>query len=139
MKALLQRVQHASVTVDGQLISQIGPGLLVLLGVGPEDTEKEAAFLADKAARLRIFQDENDKMNLSLLDVDGEMLVVSQFTLYADLKSRRPFPPPAAKGSAPPLPGPLLQLMPTLSTRPSRPASGNWASRRWAMASSALT
>lgn len=91
MKALLQRVQHASVTVDGQPISQIGPGLLVLLGVGPEDTEKEAAFLADKAARLRIFQDENDKMNLSLLDVDGEMLVVSQFTLYADCrKGKRP-------------------------------------------------
>lgn len=91
MKALLQRVQHASVTVDGQLISQIGPGLLVLLGVGPDDTEKEAEFLADKAARLRIFQDENDKMNLSLLDVDGEMLVVSQFTLYADCrKGKRP-------------------------------------------------
>lgn len=91
MRAILQRVTHSSVTVDGKMISEIGKGLLVLLGVGPDDTEEEARFLADKAANLRIFTDEQDKMNLSLLDIAGEMLVVSQFTLYADCKKgRRP-------------------------------------------------
>lgn len=91
MRAILQRVTHSSVTVDGKKISEIGKGLLVLLGVGPDDTEEEARFLADKAANLRIFTDEQDKMNLSLLDITGEMLVVSQFTLYADCKKgRRP-------------------------------------------------
>lgn len=91
MRALIQRVKYASVAVEGQTIGKIEQGLLVLLGVGPQDTEKEADFLADKCANLRIFVDENDKMNLSLLDIGGEMLVVSQFTLYADCKkSRRP-------------------------------------------------
>ena len=91
MRALIQRVKHASVTVEGNCIGKIQQGLLVLLGVGPEDTEQEADFLAEKCANLRIFTDENDKMNLSLLDIGGEMLVVSQFTLYADCrKGRRP-------------------------------------------------
>lgn len=91
MRALIQRVKHASVTVEGNCIGKIEKGLLVLLGVGPQDTEKQADFLAEKCANLRIFVDENDKMNLSLLDIGGEMLVVSQFTLYADCKhGRRP-------------------------------------------------
>ena len=91
MRALIQRVSHASVTVEGECVGKIEQGLLVLLGVGPQDTEKQADFLAEKCANLRIFVDENDKMNLSLLDIGGEMLVVSQFTLYADCrKGRRP-------------------------------------------------
>ena len=90
MRALIQRVSHASVTVEGERVGEIEKGLLVLLGVGPQDTEKQADFLAEKCANL-IFTDENDKMNLSLLDIGGEMLVVSQFTLYADCrKGRRP-------------------------------------------------
>ena len=91
MRALVQRVTHASVTVEGDCVGKISEGLLVLLGVGPNDTEKEADFLAKKCANLRIFTDENDKMNLSLLDIGGQMLVVSQFPLYADCShGRRP-------------------------------------------------
>ena len=91
MRALIQRVSHASVTVEGECVGKIEKGLLVLLGIGPQDTEKQADFLAEKCANPRIFVDENDKMNLSLLDIGGEMLVVSQFTLYADCrKGRRP-------------------------------------------------
>ncbi len=91
MKAVLQRVRHASVTVEGQTISEIGQGLLVLLGVADGDTERDADVLAAKIANLRIFSDAEDKMNLSLLTVGGEMLVVSQFTLCADCrKGRRP-------------------------------------------------
>lgn len=91
MRALIQRVSYASVTVEGELISKTGPGLLILLGVAPEDTEKEADFLAEKCVNLRIFQDDAGKMNRSLLDVKGDALVVSQFTLYADCKKgRRP-------------------------------------------------
>lgn len=91
MKAVLQRVRHASVTVDGERISEIGQGLLVLLGVADGDTERDADVLASKIANLRIFSDDDDKMNLSLLTVGGEMLVVSQFTLCANcVKGRRP-------------------------------------------------
>lgn len=91
MTALVQRVKHASVTVDGECVSEIGKGFLVLFGVFENDTEKEADLLADKTAKLRIFTDENDKMNLSLKDVAGEVLVVSQFTLYGDCrKGKRP-------------------------------------------------
>jgi len=91
MRAILQRVSKASVTVEGQVISSIGPGLLILLGVGHGDGEEQAAFLADKIANLRVFEDEAGKTNLSVLDVKGEAIVVSQFTLYADTrKGRRP-------------------------------------------------
>lgn len=91
MRALIQRVSHASVTVQGQTISAIGKGLLILLGVGHGDGEEHAKFLAEKAANLRIFEDEQGKTNLSVLDVQGEAIVVSQFTLYADTrKGRRP-------------------------------------------------
>ena len=91
MKAVIQRVAHAKVTVDGEITGQIGKGFLVLLGVMQEDTEKEMELLAKKVSEIRIFTDENDKMNLSLDQVDGEVLVVSQFTLCADMKKgRRP-------------------------------------------------
>jgi len=91
MRALLQRVSRASVTVEGQTISTIGKGLLVLLAVGHGDGEKQAKYLAEKIANLRVFEDEQGKTNLSVQDVTGEALVVSQFTLYADTrKGRRP-------------------------------------------------
>jgi D-aminoacyl-tRNA deacylase len=91
MRALLQRVSSASVSVEGQIIARIGAGLAILVGVGHSDQEGEADFLADKIANLRIFEDSGGKVNLSLLDVQGEALVVSQFTLYADVrKGRRP-------------------------------------------------
>jgi D-tyrosyl-tRNA(Tyr) deacylase len=91
MKAVLQRVKRASVTVDGQIIGQIGQGILVLLGVEHGDTEADARQLADKSVDLRIFDDEQGKMNLSLADVHGALLVVSQFTLLGDCrKGRRP-------------------------------------------------
>jgi D-tyrosyl-tRNA(Tyr) deacylase len=91
MRALLQRVSRASVTVDEQVVGQIGQGLLVLLGVGQNDSEAQVKTLADKIVYLRIFGDDEGKMNRSLLDVNGEVLVVSQFTLYADThRGRRP-------------------------------------------------
>ena len=91
MRAVLTRVKHASVSVDGKVIGQIGEGFLVLLGVTHEDTEAQAVKLADKLTGLRIFEDEHEKMNRSLTDVGGELLIVSQFTLYANCKMvRRP-------------------------------------------------
>jgi len=91
MRAVIQRVSRAKVTVDGAVSGEIGAGLLILLGVGREDTPAVAAALAEKAANLRIFEDENDKMNRSLLEVKGAALVVSQFTLYGDARAgRRP-------------------------------------------------
>ncbi len=91
MRAVLQRVTRARVEVDGEVTGSIGHGFLVLLGVGREDTEEEVRLLANKVAVLRVFQDENGKMNRSLLDVGGAALVVSQFTLHADVrKGRRP-------------------------------------------------
>lgn len=91
MRAVVQRTLKSSVTVDNQTIAAIGQGLTVLLGVGREDTEKDACYLAEKIINLRIFSDEAGKMNLSLLDINGELLVVSQFTLFADCrKGRRP-------------------------------------------------
>ena len=91
MRAVVQLVSKASVRVKEKQISQIGPGLLVLLGVHRDDTEKDASMLADKIANLRVFPDQDKLMNLSILDVGGNMLVVSQFTLYGDCrKGRRP-------------------------------------------------
>lgn len=91
MRAVLQRVKNASVEIDGKINGQINDGLLILLGVGNGDTSEHASVLASKTANLRIFCDENDKMNLSLLDIGGEALVISNFTLYADSrKGRRP-------------------------------------------------
>ncbi len=99
MRALLQRVRRASVSVDGQVVGSIGQGLCILLGVGPMDTAGMAATLAAKCAELRIFNDEAGKMNLSLFDVNGAALVISQFTLYADTsRGRRP----SFSGAAPP-------------------------------------
>ena len=86
MKALIQRVKRASVTVDGVKISEISKGVLVFLGVEKDDEKENAEKLADKIYKLRIFEDENDKMNLSVADVEGELLVVSQFTLCGDCK-----------------------------------------------------
>ena len=91
MKAVLTRVKYASVAIDSETVGKIGQGFLILLGVGPQDTEKECRLLAEKALGLRIFEDENGKMNLGLEQVGGEVLVVSQFTLYGNCrKGRRP-------------------------------------------------
>jgi D-tyrosyl-tRNA(Tyr) deacylase len=91
MRAVIQRVKHAKVSVNGKEISRINGGLLILLGIGPNDREENARTMTKKIAALRIFQDDQDKMNLSVLDCGGEALVVSQFTLYADTrKGNRP-------------------------------------------------
>jgi len=91
MRAVIQRVAHASVEVDGRTTGSIAKGLLVLLGAGKEDTDKDLDYVLEKTLNLRIFPDEQGKMNLSLLDIQGELLVVSQFTLYGDArKGRRP-------------------------------------------------
>ena len=91
MRAVLTRVKSASVTIDGVVTGKIGQGFLILLGVGPNDTEVHCRYLAEKALGLRIFEDENGKMNLGLADVGGQVLVVSQFTLYGNCrKGRRP-------------------------------------------------
>jgi D-tyrosyl-tRNA(Tyr) deacylase len=91
MRAIVQRVRSAAVEVNDREISRIGRGIAVLLGVGKDDTEEDMKWMAEKIANLRIFEDENDKMNLSVKDVSGQALVVSQFTLYGDCrKGRRP-------------------------------------------------
>ena len=91
MRAILTRVSSASVTIDGEVVGKIGKGFLILLGVGPEDTEAECRCLAEKCLALRIFKDEHDKMNLGLESVGGQVLVVSQFTLYGNCrKGSRP-------------------------------------------------
>ena len=107
MRALLQRVSHASVTVDGKVVGQIHQGLLVLLGVGQDDSEIQVKTLADKIVYLRIFGDDEGKMNRSLLDIGGQVLVVSQFTLYADMRRGRR---PSFTNAAPPsLAEPLVE------------------------------
>ena len=91
MRAVLTRVKSASVAIDGEVVGKIGQGFLILLGIGPEDTEAQCRYLAEKALGLRIFEDENEKMNLGLSDVNGQVLVISQFTLYGNCrKGRRP-------------------------------------------------
>jgi D-aminoacyl-tRNA deacylase len=91
MRCVIQKVSRAKVTVDSEMTGEIRRGILILLGVSRRDSEKEADYLLDKTLNLRIFEDENDKMNRSLLDIRGELLVVSQFTLYGDArKGRRP-------------------------------------------------
>ncbi len=91
MRAVIQRVTRASVKVDGKIAGEVGAGLAVLLGVGKDDTDEDAKYIADKIANMRIFEDDQGKMNLSVLDVGGSVLVVSQFTLFADCrKGRRP-------------------------------------------------
>jgi D-tyrosyl-tRNA(Tyr) deacylase len=107
MRALLQRVKNGRVIVAGHVLAEIGPGLVILLGVGPQDGEQQASYLAEKCANLRIFEDEAGKINRSILDMGGEALVVSQFTLYADTrKGRRP----SFTGAAPPeIASPLVE------------------------------
>lgn len=99
MRAVIQRVSEAAVTVNGEEVGRIGRGILVFLGVGPGDGPEDVRYLAEKTAHLRIFPDDADKMNLSVLDVDGGVLVISQFTLFGDCrKGRRP----SYAGAAPP-------------------------------------
>ena len=104
MRIVAQRVSRARVTVEERVTGEIGPGLMILLGVGKEDTSQVAAAMAEKVANLRIFEDEQGKMNRSLLDVKGSALVVSQFTLYGDARGQRrrsdiaAAPPELAKG-----------------------------------------
>ena len=113
MRALVQRVSQASVSIEGQLFSAIKQGLVVLLGVGKGDSVPDAQYLADKIANLRIFSDEADKFDLSALDIGGEILVVSQFTLLADTrKGRRPsFTDAAPPEEAEPLIDKFVQLL----------------------------
>ena len=99
MRAVIQRVKAASVTVSGKKIGAIEHGLLVFLGIAPHDTREDLEYLASKIAGLRVFEDEHDKMNLSLLDIHGEALVVSQFTLFGDCRRGRR---PSFSGAAPP-------------------------------------
>ena len=87
MKLVVQRVKHASVEVENKKVGKIGQGFLVLLGIGPNDTKEIADFLVQKLIKLRVFEDENQKMHLSLKEVQGELLLISQFTLYADCSS----------------------------------------------------
>lgn len=91
MRAVVQRVSRAKVTVNGEITGEIGPGLLVLLGVGQQDTEADASYLAEKISGLRIFEDDRGKMNVSVQDAEGDVLAVSQFTLYGDVRrGKRP-------------------------------------------------
>ena len=91
MRVVIQRVSSGRVVVQGRVIAEIGPGLVILLGIGPGDGDEQARYLVEKIANLRIFEDEDGKMNRSLLDLNGQAIVVSQFTLYADTrKGRRP-------------------------------------------------
>ena len=113
MKSVIQRVTHASVTVEGDRVAEIQDGLLILLGIGPDDTEETARAMTKKIAALRIFQDDADKMNLSVRDTGGSAIVVSQFTLYADCrKGNRPsFVGAAAPDMASPLVDRFAELL----------------------------
>ncbi len=99
MRAVVQRIKESKVKVNSEVVGEIGAGLLIFLGVGKDDTEEDAVYILDKVVNLRIFEDEDGKFNLSLLDLKGELMVVSQFTLYGDArKGRRPSFSEAAKG-----------------------------------------
>lgn len=99
MRVVIQRVSQGSVIVGDRTVAKIGPGVVILLGIGPQDGEEQSRYLVEKIANLRIFEDDSGKMNRSLLDIGGEAIVVSQFTLYADTrKGRRP----SFTGAAPP-------------------------------------
>jgi len=113
VRALLQRISHAKVSVNGKVIAESGPGLVILLGVGHTDGEEQALFLAQKISNLRIFEDQDGKFNHSILDISGEAIVVSQFTLYADTrKGRRPsFTDAALPGTASPLVDRFVELL----------------------------
>jgi D-tyrosyl-tRNA(Tyr) deacylase len=108
MRVIVQRVSKASVTVDGEVTGAIGPGLLCLVGIGEGDTEEEARWLAHKTANLRIFADRDDRMNLSVKDIGGAILVVSQFTLYAD--THKGFRPSFGGAASPEIAEPLVDL-----------------------------
>ena len=108
MRAVIQRVTRAKVTVDGEVIGEIGNGLVVLLGIARDDTKVEAAYLVDKIANLRIFDDEDGKMNLSVKDVSGALLIISQFTLYGDV--RRGLRPAWIDAAPPEVAGPLYDF-----------------------------
>ncbi len=107
MRAVVQRVRAGSVSVEGRLVSQIKAGLVILLGIGPEDDDEKSAALARKIAMMRIFGDEQGKINLSVLDIGGEALVVSQFTLYAD--TRKGHRPSFVHAAPPDLAEPLVE------------------------------
>jgi D-tyrosyl-tRNA(Tyr) deacylase len=108
MRAVIQRVTRAKVTVDGEVIGEIGNGLVVLLGIARDDTKVEAAYLVDKIANLRIFDDEDGKMNLSVKDSGGALLIISQFTLYGDV--RRGLRPSWIDAAPPEVAGPLYDF-----------------------------
>jgi D-tyrosyl-tRNA(Tyr) deacylase len=107
MRALIQRVSSGKVTVDGETVAEIGHGLVILLGIGQGDTEDQARFLAEKIASLRIFEDDTGKFNLSLLDVHGQAIIVSQFTLYADARKGRS--PSFSEAARPDVAAPLVE------------------------------
>lgn len=113
MRVILQRVSHGRVSVEKRTVAEIGPGLVILLGIGPQDSEEQARYLVEKIANLRIFEDDHGKINRSLLDTGGEAIVVSQFTLYADMrKGRRPsFIQAAAPNIANPLVDRFAELL----------------------------
>ena len=128
MRAVVQRVKEAAVTINGCVSSSIGPGILVLLGIHQTDRQKEISWMADKIVNLRIFPDNDDKMNLSLLETRGEILIVSQFTLYGDCrKGRRP----GYSGAAPPEIAESLyhQFIDDIKTFGLKPATGTFQAK----------
>jgi len=120
MRAVLQRVRRGKVSVEGRTVAEIGPGMVILLGIGQQDTEETARALAEKAANLRVFEDEQGKMNLSIRDVGGSAIVVSQFTLYAD--TRRGRRPSFIDAALPDLARPLVDRFAELLTEQGVPA-----------------
>ena len=125
MRAVVQRVTRASVTVDGKIVGEIGSGLVVLLGIARDDTKLDAAYLAEKISALRIFDDEAGKMNLSVKELKGALLIISQFTLYGDV--RRGLRPSWIDAAAPEVAGPLYDFfVRQASTLVERVATGSF-------------